>query len=183
MHIEDMRIMELALSPVSVASNAEDAHLTSCQICAAKLEAERELTFALEALKPSQIQARLYVTTRARFEQALDHRRGRDLRIGVGILFATISVILSLALTGIIDTVDDLMSAAGVLLTFASVSFDVALSTPLLSLLVIIATGIAALLLVLILARLVRESSGQLKYSRALSVPEGEIKKHGEERP
>ena len=182
-HIEDTRIMELALSPMDVTHSTEGVHLASCQVCAAKLEAERELTFALEELKPSQIPTNLSVITRIRFEQALNTRKGENLRISTGILLTTVAVILSLALTGIIDTVDDLMFATGALFTFASASLDVALSTPLFSLFVIITTGIAALLLVLILTGLVRESSAQLKYSRAPSVPEREIKKHGKERP
>jgi len=126
-HIDEMRIMELALDPAATPQNGEAQHLESCALCASMLDEERRLTKALDGFEHAQVPPEFTGNLGCRFKKANRARSTRQILIGLGTLavvavpVALLMLMQSDPILGYLATfLGDLATAFDVLVTVAS---------------------------------------------------------------
>ncbi len=90
-HLDEMRIMELALDPAATPQNGEAEHLGSCALCASMLDEERRLTEALDGFEQAQVPPDFTGNLECRFKKANRRRSTRQILMGLAAL-AVVSV-------------------------------------------------------------------------------------------
>ncbi len=125
-HLDEMRIMELALDPAVTPQNGEVEHLESCALCASMLDEERRLTEALDGFEQAQVPSEFDGNLECRFKKANRARSTRQILMGLAALVViTVPVVaLMVARTGSIlryvaALVGELAMALGALVTVA----------------------------------------------------------------
>ncbi len=169
-HLNDERLMELALDPAVHPQNGEATHLQSCTECAAKLELERELTCSILELAPVKIPETLARGALDRYRAATRARNLRQVGVGVAILFMICTPTIVLLIKGWSEALGSLGVLAGEIAALASASFTVMSSAPLISLTVIAVLCLTAFAGCGLLAGLARNSR-DAKYLVARDVP------------
>ena len=125
-HLNEMRIMEIALDPAATPQNGEAEHLESCVLCASMLDEERHLTEALDGFEQAQVPPEFAGNLECRFKKANRARSTRQILLGLGTL-AVVAVPVALLMAaqagpilGYAATlIGDLATALDVLVTVA----------------------------------------------------------------
>ncbi len=125
-HLDEMRIMELALDPAATPQNGEAEHLGSCELCASMLDEERRLTEALNGFEQEQVPPEFTGNLECRFKKANRRRGTRQILMGLAalVVVSVPVVVLMVVQTGPIlgymaALVGDLATALDVLVTVA----------------------------------------------------------------
>ena len=120
-HLDEMRIMELALDPAATPQNGEAEHLESCALCASMLDEERRLTEVLEGFEPAQVPPEFTGNLECRFEKANRKRSTRQILIGLGTL-AVVAVPVAILM---LMQADPILGYLATLLGDLATAFDV----------------------------------------------------------
>lgn len=164
-HLDDTRLLELGLADLRPTAE-EAAHLQLCGDCAARLAEERALTDNIEALGLPEVPEGFAAATNSRFVGVRDARRTR--RIGVALAAALAAAyflalpLLIVALQGLGTVIKDAALLLAGLATWFDATLTLFLGAPTLSLLTLIMLAAVLLFWTGILARLGRQSAGEI---------------------
>jgi len=130
-HLDEIRIMELALDPAATPGNEEAEHLESCAPCASMLDEERRLTEALDGFEQAQVPLEFTGNLECRFKKANRRRSTRQILMGLGTLAVVAAPVVVLMVVQTGPILGYLATLVGYLATALDVLVTVAGTLPL----------------------------------------------------
>ena len=173
-HLEEMRIMELALSDKSALQNGEKAHLESCALCKSLLDEERNLSSLIPQMEVKRVPDGFASEALAVFKRSNRARRRKYLSVSVASLGAALAyVVLSVVfqsdtiVSAAFDSLKNVIVGIKALITVASIDLYVTAAT-------IGGMSLAASIGCLLLARIFQKERSTRVSSRGVPISRGQ---------
>ncbi len=174
-HLDDIRLMELAIDSTCVPQERETSHLEACATCSARLAEELRLNDALEEITPAPVPTEFVARATAKYVHAAvaEIHPAPYLLAGIVLTLVLSGAMMWLIMANPSVFLSNVIVVFGKVATIVRAMYVVVSRVPNFVEIVTLSSGVTVLLCTGLLANLVKRSSVAVKYSpRVLRISE-----------